>query len=401
MFINDSHLPQLLSAEHYISAEQHEREVERLFLPGWHCIGLLSELPRDGDYLTLELLGRPLIAWRSGGEVHTFLNVCSHRSSNLRSERCGHVGDQLKCQYHGWEYDETGNTRKIPDAKSFRPMKPGLLGLTKFRTEMCGQLIFMTFNDEAPSLREWLGPMFELAEGWYTPDHGQLLVDDSEHDANWKVVVENFLEGYHLECIHPTTFGTFPDESRCTHEFHEEWDWYRDNYSREGNRMERLICRGAGVEPQYTWHHLLRYPNIIFGVMALFNFAQTIVPIAPGRCRVMTRFVVYPGRRGRVRTWLMRKLLRAWGRRFWKKVIAEDGSIFPSVQRGLSSPEHPKGGLISIREERIFPFQQYILENTSGGVCSGSSPRRHAGTQKAPKVTSDCAALSVSPGLRG
>jgi choline monooxygenase len=364
MFLSQSHIPQVLSADDYTSQVQHDLEVERLFLPGWHCVALTSELPHDGDFLTLKLFGRPLIVWRSADEFHTFLNVCAHRYTTLSDQPCGHMKGRLRCQYHGWEYDETGNTRKIPDARSFRPMSPGMLGLTKYRTEVCGQAIYMTFDDLAPTLAEWLGPVSELSQAWITPDHVPVLMDIREHAANWKVVVENFLEAYHLECLHPTTFGTYPDESRCTHEFYDGWDWYRDDYSKQGNRLEWLISRGAGLEPKYTWHHLLRYPNTIYCVMALYSFVQTTVPTGPQQCRVFTRIVVHPGVRGRLRARIMGAILRGWGRRFWAKVIAEDARIFPSVQRGLQAADHPKGGLISIREERIATFQRYVRDGT-------------------------------------
>jgi phenylpropionate dioxygenase-like ring-hydroxylating dioxygenase large terminal subunit len=70
----------------------------------------------------------PLLVRNFGGETQSFLNVCAHRFCEIASEKCGHQ-QQFACQYHGWEYDETGNTRRIPDAPSFKPMEKGLLGL--------------------------------------------------------------------------------------------------------------------------------------------------------------------------------------------------------------------------------------------------------------------------------
>ena len=79
MFLHDTHLPQLLAPGDYTSPEQHRRELETLFLPGWHLVGTASDLPREGDFLTTELFGHPLLVWRKDGEFHTFLNVCPHR----------------------------------------------------------------------------------------------------------------------------------------------------------------------------------------------------------------------------------------------------------------------------------------------------------------------------------
>lgn len=388
MFISQSHLPQILGPEFYTDERILGREVERLFLPGWHCVGALPDVPNDGDYFTTELFGRPLIVWRRGDEIHTFLNVCAHRASTLSDKPCGQMGERLKCQYHGWEYDETGSTRKIPDAKSFRPMEKGEASLKRFRTAACGELIYVTLDDDAPELREYLGPVYNYGEQWFSADHQMIMSEDVHHDCNWKVVVENFLEGYHLEAVHKKTFKTFSDERNCTHEFHDLWDLYTDDYSQDPKgRLERLACRFGRIDRELVWKHLLRYPNVIYGRTAVYSFAQTIVPMRRDHCRVITRIFSYPGRPGRLRRRLMGPLLRSVGRRFWRQVIAEDAAIFPSIQRGIASPEHPTGGLISIREERIFPFQQYILENTSGGDdgVSRSAPEPRTQGADAPR----------------
>src|SRR5690606_5996160 len=136
--------------------------------------------------------------------VHTFLNVCSHRNSMLSGKPCGHMGSSLRCQYHGWEYDKTGNTRKIPDAKSFKPMEQGMLGLDKYRTETFGPLVWVTVDPDAPPLREWLGAdLCQIVEKWFTPHHVPVMPVDENHEANWKVIAENVLEGYHVAEVHP------------------------------------------------------------------------------------------------------------------------------------------------------------------------------------------------------
>ena len=365
MFISQSHLPQILGPEFYTDERILDREIDRLFLPGWHCVGALTDIPNNGGYFTTELLGRPLIVWRSGNDVHTFLNVCAHRSSTLSDKPCGHMGERLKCQYHGWEYDETGNTRKIPDAKSFRPMEPGIVGLKKYRTELFGQLIFVTLNEDAPGLRDFLGHIYDRCLPWFSHEHRPTVALDIDNECNWKVVMENVLEGYHLESVHPKTFGTWAGEERCTHKFYSTGDWYGDDYSQcrgWAHRQERIISRIAGVEPQYLWQHPSRYPNTVFGVMALFNWVEVILPLSPTKCRTMWRIFHYPGPRGSKRAALLSAALRAWGRRFWPRVAGEDAAIYPRIQKGINSPQHPKGGLISIREERLFAFQNYVLK---------------------------------------
>src|SRR5581483_2783043 len=112
MFVNKSHLPHLLAPELYCSAEQHAREIDQLFQPAWHCVATTADLPDHGDYLTLELFGRPLLVRNCDGEIRAFLNVCSHRHSTLTDAPRGSC-DVIRCQYHGWEYDREGDTRRI------------------------------------------------------------------------------------------------------------------------------------------------------------------------------------------------------------------------------------------------------------------------------------------------
>src|SRR5581483_1120533 len=154
MFHYDERLKHLLRPEHYASAEQHALEMERLFRPSWHFVGLTTELPHDGHYMTLELFGEPLLIRKDGGEYHAFLNVCAHRHCLITHEPKGH-SPRIHCQYHGWEYDREGRTGKIPDARCFAPFERERARLHKFRLETCGDLLFVSLADEGPTLAEY------------------------------------------------------------------------------------------------------------------------------------------------------------------------------------------------------------------------------------------------------
>jgi phenylpropionate dioxygenase-like ring-hydroxylating dioxygenase large terminal subunit len=371
MFLSQTHLPQLLDNQHYTSPEFLEQEIERLFLPGWHGIGLTAQFPKDGDFRTNELFGRPLITWRMDGQLRTFLNVCSHRFSTLTDKPCGNAPQRLKCQYHGWEYDHSGNTCKIPDAQSFRPLKKGELGLREYRTETVGQLVFVTFNEQAPPLREFLGPeLTALCEKWFTPHHRLTLVTDLVLDCNWKITVENILEAYHIECVHPHSFKHYPEAAHCRHEFHATWDHYIHDFSEEpGALTDKLVC-GITREPtDYCWHHILRYPNVVFGGSGPYRYLQMIWPLSATSCRSLWLTMHNPGVPGKWKTFFMHRLLYRYGRYISRRVQREDALIYPSVHRGTAAPDRPHGGgLVSAREERIFTFQEYVLRGTGQPV---------------------------------
>jgi choline monooxygenase len=366
MFLHDTHLPQVLAPDDYVSREQFDRERERLFLPAWHLVGTLADLPRAGDYFTFELFDHPLLVWRTGENVQAFLNVCPHRFSRISGAACGHAAERLKCQYHGWEFDAAGTTRKIPDARSFRPMAQGELGLVPFRTEVCGQLIFVNLSEHAPPLREFLGSGYELAAELCSTRLAATFSLDIEIAANWKCKIENSLESYHIEMVHRETFRKSSEAENSFHELHDGWSSYGTPEEAPTARerfFDGLLERLVSIPVEKTYKHWLYFPHLMFGKMRLFSWAEMILPLSPTRARIRTHYFCYRGRGG-WKSRLLVPLLKRWQKAFFTKVSYEDANVLPEVQRGLAAPRRPSAGLISIREERCWHFQQHVARAT-------------------------------------
>jgi choline monooxygenase len=383
VFIHDSHLPQVLGPEGYVSDEFLELEMEHLFRPAWHFIGTLDDLPEEGSFSTFELFGKPLIIWRTKDGPQAFLNVCPHRFSMLTHESHGCQPERLVCQYHGWEFDTEGCTKKIPDAKSFRPMKKGELGLTQFRTETCGKLVFVSLAETGPGLEEFLGKGYEVGQELFGEWRQQILSLDYEVAANWKIKIENSLESYHVDLVHPATFKQTPDESICEHVLEPRWTAFattQEATSSIERFLDRFIHRVAHHERDGKYEHFHFYPSMMYGKMALFSFAETVFPIAPGRTRIVAKFFALPGDPARLQSKLLFRGLRNYGRKFWPIVAAEDTSVMPDIQKGMESGSLPSRGLISVREERLFHFQEFIKAQTGGETPSEvSEPQSAAG----------------------
>jgi len=371
MFISDTHLPHLLAPDRYWSTEQHRRERDRLFLPHWHCVGQTSEFRRDGDFKTIELFDFPILLWRMNGEIHAFLNVCPHRHSMLTESPCGSL-QPLRCQYHGWEFDECGDTRKIPDARSFKPMRAGKLGLRKFSAATVGKLVFVNLSESCRSMEETLGLQLPHFQQWFADDRHFVLTTDDVVEANWKVVMENAIEGYHVEMVHAKTFRKMASESICDHELSEHGSGYTEQLqlSSHDRRLHRWL--GIDIDPRYQIYH--RFPNLLIGKMAFFQWVFTVYPLAPTRSRLITHTFCQTGPSGHVHQRILVRLIARWGRRFFRRVMDEDLTIMSALQKGLGSPEHASGGLISIREERLFHFQRYIQEATETGPDFPDAP---------------------------
>jgi phenylpropionate dioxygenase-like ring-hydroxylating dioxygenase large terminal subunit len=359
MFINQNQLEHLLNPEQYFSPALHRLEVDRLFVPSWHVLATTSDLPKDGDFLTLELFGRPLLLRNFQGEFRAFLNVCAHRHCMLT--HATHGNDRaFRCQYHGWEYTKEGRTRRIPDARCFRPFDRDNARLTMFRTETCGELIFVCLDEEAPSLAEYLGPYHSYcAESFASP----------QYRANWKIPIENSLETYHMPCLHAKTLGEFPAADICEHELSERFTWFKTIQDIHAVSFMNWCASHLGVRPtlEYAHHHL--YPHITFSSMSVLRVVQVVFPIAPNSCRHKAWLFTA---RGRNPDWIGRLLgppLATLARGITRKVIQEDAPIFADVQRGMEASA--SRGVIGAREERVYVFQKYVLDQ-----CAVRDPRK-------------------------
>lgn len=361
MFLSETHLPQMLSPEAYFDPEWYRVERERIFGSAWWAVATLDDFQRDGDFITVDHMDGPVILWKKRGEIRAFLNVCAHRLAKLTAKARGHC-DCLTCDYHGWEYDETGVTRRIPDASSFRPLEKGRLGLTAVQVAVVGSVVFMSFDASAPPIREWLGNEWECINERFGPRSRTLWRADIDVPVNWKLLIENNLESYHVASVHRKTLGVSPDESACTHEFADSGSRFTGPGSRSIWAQFRLaLARQLEGSIPAAYTHSLVYPAFTWSSVDLLSGFQSIVPTGPRSCRMVVRFAAFQGEASTFLLDFMARLCVAGELTFWKRVIDEDLSLLPNVQAGIESPRHPGAGLISRREERIVHFQQWIL----------------------------------------
>jgi phenylpropionate dioxygenase-like ring-hydroxylating dioxygenase large terminal subunit len=369
MFIHDSHLPQVLTPSQYTSQAQYLRELETLFQPSWHIVGTTADLPQTGDFLTIELFGYPLVVWNAGDGIKTFLNVCENRLSLILSDARGHTGNRLQYREDGWEFDESGMVTEGSALGSEKPASGGRVRLHEFSTELCGQLIFVNLSENPVGLQEFLGPGYEVGEELCSPKLRFNFMLEILVDANWKTKIENSLESYHLEMVHPKTFGKASAAEDSYHELQPGWTTYEtpDEAPTPLLRLlDRLMDRLVSIDIEKSYKHYLYYPHIMFGKMRLFSWAEMIVPMSANQMRIQTYLFCYRGR-DRLSSKALVMALRAWQKQFFTKIAYEDVAILTEVQRGMSAPMQPSTGVVSIREERCFHFQEYVRQATDAG----------------------------------
>jgi p-cumate 2,3-dioxygenase alpha subunit len=221
------------------SEEIHRAELERIFNHSWLYVGHESEVPNRGDFVRRTVATRPVFFVRSAttGEVKVFYNSCTHRGSVICRRDRGN-GKTFQCFYHAWTFDSDGQLIGVPDEECFGPMfdksKFGLVAVP--RMESYRGMIFVSYDPEVEDLveylagaRAYLDAMADAAEvaaafsgsgngnGASADGYaGPLQVLRGTHQygikANWKLLVENSFDGYHLGPTHATYFQFLRDQ---------------------------------------------------------------------------------------------------------------------------------------------------------------------------------------------
>lgn len=202
----------------YTDARFFELERQHIWRKSWLFAAHIDELPDPGCFLRWENAGQPvLLVHDEHGAVNAFYNTCSHRGAPIVTKRAGRSpggSPRLTCKYHGWTYDGQGALTRVRDPEDFRDLDFSCRGLTRIRCERFGNLVFVNFDDAAPTLLEWLGP---VADEWreFQFDACRLAARHIwDLDCNWKIAMEANTEVYHVKSIHSKTVAPILDDRR-------------------------------------------------------------------------------------------------------------------------------------------------------------------------------------------
>ena len=187
------------------------QEQERIFERCWLYVGHESEVRAPGDFRTRTVCGRPLLMCRdSKNELRVFLNTCRHRGTVVCREAQGNA-ERYTCFYHGWTYDRDGRLYAVPGQSAYPPnFDRTQLGLkAPPRVEMYRGFVFLNFDGNAVALRDYLGRAAEyidLVLDQSPSGRMEVIHGTQEYDirANWKLLVENSFDDYHLLTTHAT-----------------------------------------------------------------------------------------------------------------------------------------------------------------------------------------------------
>ncbi|MCB0961327.1 MAG: Rieske 2Fe-2S domain-containing protein, partial [Acidimicrobiales bacterium] len=206
----------LIPTERYTDPAMFELEREHVFARSWLFAGHESEWPDPGSYRTTTRSGAPLVVVRGDdGVLRAFYDACRHRGAPVTREACG-TARRLTCQYHSWSYGTDGTLKQVPDARSFAGLDKDALGLVPVRCEVSDGWVFVNEDPGAADLRTYLGPVAAQMADLDGPSMRAVATVVHPLACNWKLMVDAFLEVYHVRTVHPDNAAILYDDQATT-----------------------------------------------------------------------------------------------------------------------------------------------------------------------------------------
>jgi choline monooxygenase len=327
-----------LAPELYVDPAALAREQEAIFARSWQLAGHVADLSAPGRYATVVVGAESALVVRGeDGELRAFRNVCRHRATRLREGR-GECGKALRCPYHGWTYRTDGRLIGVPEGRGFAGLDKSTLGLMPARVEVFCGLVFVNLDLDAAPLHEGLGGLAERLAPYGIERLTRFSESTSAQPANWKIVADNYLEGYHIPIAHPSLMRLF-DYQHYAAEVGEGYVWFDAPLRAKpsGNRAERAYQRmvrpmpGLGAADRRIWRYVFIYPNT---TIDLYPDQVTTWQINPaGATATHDRFNCYRSAKPSV---AMRAVQRL-NHHLNVDVSAEDADLVARVQSGMAT----------------------------------------------------------------
>ncbi len=187
----------------YSDSDVFDLEMERVFRRDWIGVCGADELPDSGDYRALSVAGEPVVVIRGDdGVLRCFSNVCRHRGTVLYGVGYGNASS-VQCPYHAWSYDSVGRLTGIPHAGS-AVIDKASHGLVAIRLETWKDIVFINFDADAEALAPRLAGLDRYVDPFqYDRFECAPPTKEKSWNANWKLILENGMDWYHLFQSHP------------------------------------------------------------------------------------------------------------------------------------------------------------------------------------------------------
>ena len=340
---NDFSLPSWI----YFDPEFHALERERVFRPSWQVICHVNDIPKPGDFQTLDFLEAMLVAIRGNdGKIRAFHNVCRHRGARLLDGPRGSCARRIICPYHAWSYDLEGRLASVGDRSAFPHLDIARESLVPVEMELCFGFVFVRLAGGGPGVAEMMAP---YADEIATHEFEQLepvgRVTLRPREVNWKNVGDNYSDALHIPVAHAGLTrllgASYGVESREW--IDRMWGDITDKPSRNwAERMYQTYLPDAQHLPagrRRSWVYFKLWPNFAFDVYPDQVDIMQWLPVSPTQCLIREIGYARPDSSREMR------VARYCNWRINRQVNAEDRVLIERVQAGMESGHYRVGPL--------------------------------------------------------
>ena len=351
-----------LPAEAYVSDEFMRLENRYLFGENWVFAGFVHQFERSGDAKPVQIGGLPLFLLRDrDGRILAYHNVCRHRNLKLIATEIN-CGKLIRCPYHSWSYDLSGSLMSAPYFGGAQRELPENFvcedfGLAAVACEVWHDWIFVNLSPAPQSFADFLAPLKrqlgDLRLGEYLP---VTTLDFGEIACNWKLLLENFIEPYHVQFVHRKTTEQPLENHRTLIDAHCLGSAVDIGLEQAANAGAQTL----GVSSQY----LTLFPNFVLGSYQPDQLGVHLnQPLTAASTRQQR--VIYRHRDAEYGDARIRQLAE-----LWRRVHLEDHEMCLRLQEGRHSPLASGGGLLSPHwENGVRRFQELVADALRPGLA--------------------------------
>jgi phenylpropionate dioxygenase-like ring-hydroxylating dioxygenase large terminal subunit len=338
-----------LGGDCYRDPQQLARELECIFARQWLLVGREERLAAPGDYLTQRVGSESVLVVRGReGALRAFYNVCRHRGSELCAAEAGRFEAGIRCPYHAWTYALDGRLRGVPRLRDVEDFPKHELSLYPVSLATWEGFLFIRLEQEGAELLDCLGALPARAHPYPLAELRTAVRAERIVEANWKILVENFMECYHCPGVHPELCDLVPlYRSGDVDASDDAPPEFRDGAvtaTRSGT-TRRPIVAGLRDRARQQYHAELVLPNLLLYLFPDYVCTRTLWPLTPTRTRIVSE-------------WLFEAETTARGDfdpsdavEFMNLLGGQDWAVCEGVQRGVTSRAHRNGFLLPQESE--------------------------------------------------
>jgi phenylpropionate dioxygenase-like ring-hydroxylating dioxygenase large terminal subunit len=333
-------------------------ETDNLFHKEWICLGRLAEIPESGDYICRDIVDSPVFVVRQRDQsVRAFANVCVHRSARLL-DNDGHA-TRISCPYHSWTYELDGQLIGAPFMQQTPNFDVSAHRLKELRCETWEGFVYVSLDANAASIGEQLAGLTDQIGDFRMDNYVPAFAREETWDTNWKCLVENYMDAYHIHKVHKESFGKYGSSEEQTRLFDGE-DAYSFHFVEEGDGPKSVHAHANNTwltGPDRNRTYLINiFPCHTIQLQPDMLWYLSILP--DGQSKVNIRWAVSipaeildAARDRQAHIDGVMKLLH--------QVNSEDLPIVENVFRTTRSPDAEQGPL-SYLERNVWQFGRYL-----------------------------------------